>query len=215
MSLEIRTFPTATAASEALAALLAERLSAGGRAVLGGGNTPLQAYALWGKSDLLWNRVQLIASDERCLPPDDPGRNDNAIPGAIGPRKYTYHRFPAELGPEKAAEAMESIVAELVPFDVVVMGLGEDGHTASLFPGRDLGFDTLVIPVHNSPKPPPNRVSLTSKALSQTQLMVYLVTGVGKREALEKFLNGADIPPNHITAPEILILCDRAAHPED
>lgn len=214
MNPRVQVFPTAQAASQALAALLTERLSAGGRAVLSGGNTPLQAYALLGQSDLLWNRVQFIASDERCLPPDDPERNDKAIPAAIGPRKYTYHRFPAELGPEKAAEAMESVVGELVPFDIVVLGLGEDGHTASLFPGRNLEANTLVIPVHNSPKPPPDRVSLTPKALSQTQLMVYLVTGAGKREALQKFLNGADIPPNHIPAPEILILCDSAAHPE-
>lgn len=214
MNPQVQTFPTAQAASEALAALLTERLSAGGRAVLGGGNTPLAAYTLWGKSDILWNRVQLVASDERCLPPDDSERNDNAIPGAIGPRRYTYHRFLAERGAEAAAEAMEPVVGGLVPFDVVALGLGEDGHTASLFPGRDLAFDTLVIPVHNSPKPPPDRISLTPKALSQTQLMVYLVTGEGKREALQRFLNGADIPPNHIPAPEILILCDEAAHPE-
>ncbi|MER3484038.1 MAG: 6-phosphogluconolactonase [Meiothermus sp.] len=213
MNPKVRIFPTAQAASEALAALLTERLSAGGRAVLSGGNTPLQAYALWGKSDILWNRVQLIASDERCLPPDDAERNDNAIPAAIGPRRYTYHRFPAELGPERASEAMESVVADLVPFDLVVLGLGEDGHTASLFPGRELEQDTLVIPVHDSPKAPPERISLTAKALSQTQLIVYLVTGEGKREALQNFLNGADLPPNHISAPEILIFCDSAAHP--
>lgn len=214
MTPQVQTFPTATAASEALAALLAERLSAGGRAVLSGGNTPLAAYALWGKTDLLWNRVQLVASDERCLPPGNPERNDTAIPAAIGPRRYTYHPYKAELGPEAAAEAMETVVAELVPFDLVVLGLGEDGHTASLFPGRGLETEALVVPVHGAPKPPPERVSLSPKALSQTRLVVYLVTGAGKREALMRFLNGEAIPPNHISAPEILVLCDRAAHPE-
>ncbi|GEM87140.1 6-phosphogluconolactonase [Meiothermus granaticius] len=213
MNPTLQTFPTPQAASEALAALLAERLSAGGRAVLSGGNTPLAAYRLWGQRDILWNRVQLMASDERCLPADHPERNDNSIPAAIGPRRYTYHRFPAERGPEAAASAMEPVVAGLLPFDLVVLGLGEDGHTASLFPGQPLETSALVVPVHNAPKPPPERVSLSVRALSQTQLVVYFVTGEGKRGALKRFLGGENLPPQHIRAPEVWVLCDRAAYP--
>lgn len=214
MTYQIQRFSTADDASRALADLLAERLSAGGRAVLAGGTSALKAYALFGKADILWNRVQFIVSDERCVAPDSPDRNEKAIQEAIGRSKITFHTFPAELGPTEGAAQMESTVAELLPFDVVVLGLGEDAHTASLFPGHNLNFETLVAPVFDSPKPPPERVTLTPKALSSTQLLVYMVTGAGKLEALKRVLNGEDVPPNHIRALEVLILCDQAAYGE-
>ncbi|MDX2006558.1 MAG: 6-phosphogluconolactonase [Meiothermus sp.] len=214
MNYQIHRFPDAQAASEALAQLLSERLSAGGRAVLAGGGSALKAYALFGRADILWSRVQFIVSDERCVAPDHPDRNERAIREAIGRSKVTFHAFPAEMGAAAAAEGMEATMQGLIPFDVVVLGLGEDAHTASLFPGRDLGFQTLVAPVLDSPKPPPERVTLTPKALSSTQLVVYMVTGEGKREALQRVLSGEDVPPNHITAPEVLIFCDAAALPE-
>jgi len=213
MNLQPRPFPTSDQASQALANLLAQRLSAGGRAVLAGGTSALKAYKLFGQADLLWSRVQLMVSDERCVPMDSPLRNEKLIWEAIGRSKLTFHRFPAELGPEVAAQQMEAIVQDLIPFDVVVLGLGEDAHTASLFPGHRLDFETLVAPVFDSPKPPPQRVTLTPKALSSTQLVVFMVTGAGKREALRRFLNSEDVPPSHISAPEILILCDEAAYP--
>lgn len=215
MNYLIRPFPDPETVAHALAQLLAERLSAGGRAVLAGGTSALRAYALWGRANILWNRVQLVVSDERCVEPDHPERNERAILQALGRTQITFHRFPVELGATQAAEQMESTIAGLLPFDVVVLGLGEDAHTASLFPGRDLNFETLVAPVFEAPKPPPQRVTLTPRALSQTQLLVYIVTGTNKREALRKVLDGQNVPPNHIKAPEILILCDEAAYSQD
>ncbi|WP_027894089.1 6-phosphogluconolactonase [Calidithermus chliarophilus] len=215
MSYQIQRFSTPQAASEALARLLAERLSAGGRAVLGGGNTPLAAYQAFGRADILWNRVQLIASDERCLSAGHLERNDVQIAKAIGTTvlPYTLHSFQAELGPERSAEVSEGLVQSLLPFDVVTLGLGEDAHTASLWPHVDLGSERLVLPVHGAPKPPPERVSLSPKALSQTQLVVYLVTGASKREALARFLRGEEVPPSRIRAPEVLVFADEAAYP--
>jgi 6-phosphogluconolactonase len=179
--------------------------------VLAGGTSALRAYELFGRADILWSRVQLIVSDERCVEPGSPDRNEKAILQALGHSKFTFHRFTAELGPEAAAAQMEAVVQELVPFDVAVLGLGEDAHTASLFPDRDLNFETLVAPVFDAPKPPPKRVTLTPKALSQNQLLVYIATGAGKRQALRKVLRGEDVPPNHIPASEVWILCDEAA----
>lgn len=118
----LEVFDTPESAARAAARLLTERLSAGGRAVLAGGQTPLLAYALFGKADLLWHRLQLIPSDERCLPPEHPERNDRAIAAALGPQTYTLHRFPAELGPEEAARRMEQTVRELLPFDLALLG---------------------------------------------------------------------------------------------
>lgn len=209
---QLEVFESPEAAAQAAATLLAERLSAGGRAVLAGGRTPLLAYRLFGKADLLWYRLQLIPSDERCLPADHPERNDRAIAEALGPQTYTLHRFPAELGPEKAAEQMEETVRDLLPFDLALLGLGEDGHTASLFPGNPaLESPRLVVPVQDAPKAPPERVSLGLAALSQTRTALYLVTGSEKREALSKLLAGEDIPPNRVQADEIIVLADQAA----
>jgi len=212
---QLQVFDTYESVARAAADLLAERLSAGGRAVLAGGRTPRLAYALFGKADLLWHRLQLIPSDERCLPIEHPERNDRAIALALGTRGYTLHRFPAELGPEPAAEQMERAVRELLPFDLALLGLGEDGHTASLFPGNPaLESVRLVVPVHHAPKAPPERVSLGLYALSQARTVIYLVAGAEKQEALRRLLAGEDIPPNRVQAHEIIVLADRAARGE-
>lgn len=211
----LQVFDAYESVARAAADLLAERLSPGGPAVLAGGRTPLLAYALFGEADLPWHRLQLIPSDERCLPTGHPERNDRAIALALGARGYTLHRFPAELGPEPAAERMERVVRELLPFDLALLGLGEDGHTASLFPGSPaLESARLVVPVHRAPKPPPERVSLGLAALSQARTVIYLVAGAEKREALRRLLAREDIPPNRIQADEIIVLADRAARGE-
>jgi 6-phosphogluconolactonase len=168
------------------------------------------------QADLLWERLQLLPSDERCLPPDHPERNDRALREALGHHPYTLYSFPAERGPEAAAEATQALVAELLPFDVVLLGLGEDGHTASLFPQLPgIDSEALVVPVHQAPKPPPERVSLGRRALEATELVIFMVTGSEKQTALRKLLAGEDIPAARIQAPQVLILTDRAALPKE
>jgi 6-phosphogluconolactonase len=213
---EVQVYPTAEAASSHLAKLLEDRLRAGGRAVLAGGHTPLAAYRILSQADLLWERLQLLPSDERCLPPDHPERNDRALREALGHHPYTLYSFPAERGPEAAADATQALVAELLPFDVVLLGLGEDGHTASLFPQLPgIDSEALVVPVHQAPKPPPERVSLGRRALEATELVIFMVTGSEKQTALRKLLAGEDIPAARIQAPQVLILTDRAALPKE
>lgn len=201
------------AASRAAAGLLASRLREGGAAVLAGGNTPRRAYELVRDSPLPWQRIQLIASDERCLPVGHAERNDRMIGDAFGPLGYTLVSFPAEQGAEAAARAMEPRVAGLVPFKVALLGLGEDGHTASLFPGQDAvaASPDLVAPVHDSPKPPPDRVTLTLRALATADVIAFLVTGAGKRDALAALLAGGDVPSARVTGGEVRVLADRAA----
>lgn len=211
--LVLEEFDDHEAASSAAAGLLAARLEAGGAAVLAGGNTPRRAYELVRAKQLPWQRIQLIASDERCLPTGHDDRNDRMIGEAFGPLGYTLVSFPAEQGAEAAATAMEPRVAELVPFRVALLGLGEDGHTASLFPGQDAvaRSPSLVAPVHDSPKPPPDRVTLTLRALATAEVIAFLVTGAGKREPLARLLEGGDIPAAAVKAAEVRILADRAA----
>jgi len=211
--LVLEEFEDHEAASNAAAALLGKQLENGGAAVLAGGNTPRRAYELLRDKPLAWSRIQLLASDERCLPVGHADRNDRMIGEAFGPLGYTLLDFPAELGAEEAARAMEPRVKELLPFKVALLGLGEDGHTASLFPGQHAvaAAPTLVAPVHDSPKPPPDRVTLTLRALAMAEVIAFLVTGEGKQSALAALLEGGDVPAAMVRGGQVRVLADRAA----
>ena len=166
--------------------------------VLAGGGTPEKVYRLLVKSDADWANWFVYYGDERCLPVDHADRNslmatrvllqNVAIP--------TAHIFTmsAELGPELAAKEYKQIVAAALPFDMVLLGMGEDGHTASLFPGHVHHEDDLTHAVFNSPKPPPERVSMSAKALSDTNQLIFLITGTNKQDAVNEWRSGKDLP---------------------
>lgn len=177
-----------------------EALSARGRfrIVLAGGTTPLASYRLLARDGLQWAGWEVYFGDERCLPAGDPERNSQAAYEALlsvapVPKERVFS-IPAELGAETAADLYAERVRQAVPFDLVLLGMGEDGHTASLFPGHPLDEERLVIPVHHAPKPPPDRVSLTISALTACRRMLVIVTGASKREALAAWRNGDDLP---------------------
>jgi 6-phosphogluconolactonase len=86
------------------------------------------------------------------------------------------------------------VIAGVDSFDTVLLGMGEDGHTASLFPGHVNSSDETVHAVYNSPKPPPERVTLSAKTLSQTRQLLFLVTGEGKRDAVQQWRQGIILP---------------------
>lgn len=209
----LQVFDDHEAASRAVAELFAARLGRGGKAALAGGNTPRRAFELLGEHPIEWSRIELIASDERCLPIGHAERNDQMIRSMMGERGYTLRGFSAELGAEAAAAATEPVVERLVPFDLVLLGLGEDGHTASLFPGQSdvARAATLVAPVHHSPKPPPDRVTLTLKALASARTLVFFATGASKRWAIEQLLSGGDVPAAWVTGADVRVWTDRAA----
>ena len=188
------------------------------RIVLSGGTTPGQAYALLRQAESDWSGWEIYFGDERCLPPEDPRRNSRMARDlwldhvAIPPRNI--HIIPAELGPEAAARAYTPVVSEALPFAMVLLGLGEDGHTASLFPGHDHDPDELVHAIHQAPKPPPDRVSLSTRALSETAELLILVTGQGKREAVRRWQAGEPLPVAAITCRHgVDVLIDRSALP--
>jgi 6-phosphogluconolactonase len=103
--------------------------------------------------------------------------------------------MPAELGAKKAAQAYEEIVSGVV-FDVVMLGMGEDGHTASLFPGHshEAEASQLVQTEFDSPKPPAERVTLSAQCLGNSRYLFKIVTGAGKKEAVKQWLSGMDLP---------------------
>jgi 6-phosphogluconolactonase len=203
---------TPEAVAESAAAEIAAALSEGARTlVLAGGNTPKRTYELLTHADITWGRVTVLFGDERCVPPDHPDSNyrlaresllDKVSPGSV-------HRIAGELGPDEAAKLYSRIVAPLAPLDVVLLGAGEDGHTASLFPGHpELQLPGWAVGVRNAPKPPPDRVTLTLQTLQSARRVIILATGAGKADAVAKAKRG-EAPSGMIAGARWLI--DRAA----
>lgn len=186
------------------------------RILLAGGTTPLAVYRLLALEMMHWAGWEVYFGDERCLPPQDPERNSRAaheaLLSAVPIPGTQVFPVPAELGAEDAAAAYALTIARAVPFDLVLLGMGEDGHTASLFPGQAVDDTRLVVPVHDAPKPPPERVSLTVPALSSCRRMLVMVTGAGKRDALRAWRAGADLPIARAARQgRARVLVDRAA----
>jgi len=168
------------------------------RIVLAGGTTPEAVYRLLAAATTDWSRWQIYFGDERCLEADHPGRNSVMAARSWLDRvplpATNIHPIPAETGPEAAACSYRARVQEARPFHLVLLGMGEDGHTASLFPGQDHPESELVHPVHHAPKPPPDRVSLGFAALNDAEQVIILVTGANKQAAVEQWCSGAGLP---------------------
>ncbi len=186
------------------------------RIVLAGGRTPEAAYRLLVGADTDWSRWEIFFGDERCLPVDDAERNSRMAAQAwldhVAIDKTRIHPIPAERGAEAAAQAYAEQLQAAMPFDMVLLGMGEDGHTASLFPGQQHAAEEPVHAVHNAPKPPPDRVSLSRRALSDAREVLILVTGGGKRDAVRAWKSGGTLPVASIRGHAgVDVLIDRDA----
>jgi 6-phosphogluconolactonase len=173
--------------------------------VLAGGNTPRGVYEALRAENAGWQCWHVYFGDERCVARGDAERNDRmaaeALLDHVPVPPAQVHVIPAELGAEAGAAAYAQSVGRVELFDLVLLGLGEDGHTASLFPGHDPGAADdapAALPVHDAPKPPPDRVSLSAHRLSQAREVLFLVAGSGKREALLRWRALEDIPARSV-----------------
>ncbi|MBT8133582.1 MAG: 6-phosphogluconolactonase [Gammaproteobacteria bacterium] len=167
--------------------------------VLPGGTTPARCLELLANKPLPWAAIHWYPGDERCYPVGHAERNDTMIfdkllssqPGL----NKNFHPIPAELGPEQGAEDYAAILDATDGMDVVVLGMGEDGHTASLFPNNiALHYSNSAVPVYNSPKPPDERVSIGLNTLKNSAECIVVATGEGKRDALQKLRQGETLP---------------------
>ena len=203
---------TAEDVAEAAAAEIAEALRGGARSlVLAGGTTPTRCYELLTELDVEWGRVAVLFGDERCVPPDHPDSNYRMAKETLLDRVLpaTVYRIPAELGPDEGADEYAEVVANAAPLDFVLQGVGEDGHIGSLFPGHPaLHSDGLTVGIYDSPKPPPQRVTLTLEAFRDAGRVLILATGKGKAEAVALARRG-ESPSGMI--PNARWLIDRAA----
>ncbi|HEX5122828.1 MAG TPA: 6-phosphogluconolactonase [Rhodanobacteraceae bacterium] len=169
--------------------------------VLAGGNTPRALYRKLRDADTDWTRWHVYYGDERCVAADDPERNSvmatETLLDAVTIPREQCHAIPGELGPEAAARAYATTLQDVGTFDLVLLGLGEDGHTASLFAdANEHRVDSRgdVIAVSNAPKPPPGRVSLSAARLSDAHAVLFLVDGESKHDAVRRWREGDAIP---------------------
>lgn len=189
-------------AAARIALELTSALGARGRAslALAGGTTPKATYEALASLPLDWSNIDVFFGDERCVPPDHSDSNYRMAKAALFDRiaigSERVHRMQGELADrDAAARAYERELPAAI--DVVVLGIGEDAHTASLFPGAAaLGESArLVLPVIG-PKPPPERLTLTPPVLRAARLCLMLASGAGKAAAVKRAL----VDPIDITA---------------
>ncbi len=186
------------------------------RLVLAGGSTPERAYRLLAGSTADWTHWHIYYGDERCLPPEHDERNSYKAQRAwltqVPIPLHQQYPIPAEQGAKMAALMYAHTLSQALPFDLTLLGLGEDGHTASLFPGHRWESDALTQAVLNAPKAPPQRVSLSPTALGQSREIVFLVTGANKREAVQAWRAGAALPAAQVAAlAPTLVLLDQVS----
>jgi 6-phosphogluconolactonase len=209
---EFTVLASAEEVAEAAAADIGQAIRDGARTVvLTGGTTPKRCYEHLSELDLEWGRVSILFGDERCVPPLDPESNYRMAKESLLDRvnPATVYRIPAELGPDEGADLYAEVVAYAAPFDFVLLGVGEDGHVNSLFPGhKALKATGLTASIHDSPKPPPQRVTMTLEAIRDARSVLIIATGAGKADAVARARRG-ETPSGMITGARWLI--DRAA----
>lgn len=174
--------------------------------VLAGGTTPRGVYERLRTAPAHWARWHLYFGDERCAPRGDGARNSRMAALAwldhVPIPREQCHEIAAERGPVEAARRYNQVLADAGDFDLVLLGLGEDGHVASLFPGHPLGAEASApdaLAVFDSPKAPSHRVSLSAARFSRSRQTFFMVAGEEKRDAVTRWAAGEAIPAAWIT----------------
>jgi 6-phosphogluconolactonase len=199
---------------------------------LSGGTTPGLTYELLADRPDELAETQLWFADERCVGPEDEESNyrlarDTGLAGAaIADQRV--HRMEGELGPRQGSERYAALLSErlgasgpermLPTLDLVILGIGPDGHIASLFPGSPAlraGEDELCIAVEDSPKPPPERITLSLAVLRAARGCLLLATGAGKADAVDAMLGepSAHVPASLLRRERLAVILDDAAAP--
>jgi len=234
--------PTPAATAEAAAQLFADAVvkavaSRGvARVAISGGTTPKAMFALLADAaqpyvkQVPWDRLELFWVDERCVPPDDAESNyrmtKEALLSKVPLAAERVHRMEGELEPEVAAARYESEIrnafklegAETPTFDLVLLGMGDDGHTASLFPHTEaLNEMSRIVVANHVPQKETWRITLTWPVINQGREVAFLIEGAGKAQVLHDVLLGPYQPetyPSQIIRPasgRLLFLLDAAA----
>jgi 6-phosphogluconolactonase len=182
---------------------------------LSGGSTARACYKLVADAEVDWSSVDVFFGDERWVPVDDPDSNESmarqTLLDRVGPRDVHSMRNAGDTV-DRAADAYDGLLREYGPLDFVHLGLGPDGHTASLFPGSPVldEEDRLVVATGDDLHPHP-RLTVTFPVLNQSRLAVFTVAGEEKREAFQRVKSGDDVPGARVSAARVIWLVDEAA----
>ena len=205
-------------ASKAAADSIAEKITDSIRehnicnVALPGGNSPARCLEYLAGKSLDWDKIHWYLGDERCVPVGHNDRNDLMLEKHLWSKlvKSHTHTIPAELGAEAAAESYANDISSIECFDIVFLGMGEDGHTASLFPENEALEDSrTVVPVFHSPKPPSDRVSLSLSTIRNARCRIVLTGGTAKSDVIKRIKNNEEFPINRIG--DIVWYIDEAA----
>jgi 6-phosphogluconolactonase len=182
---------------------------------MSGGPTARRCYERLAEVEgLPWPRVEVFWSDERCVPPDDPDSNallgHQALLDHVGPLA-AVHPMSCDVG----APAYEALLQQAGSLDLVHLGLGPDGHTASLFAGSDAlvspGSALVALSSDPASRNPHPRITLTLAAINAAKIAVFTVAGTEKREALQRVRAGEGVPGALVASGRVIFLADPAA----
>jgi 6-phosphogluconolactonase len=200
---------------------------------LSGGTTPGRTYELLGATPDALAGVEVWFADERCVPPQDEESNYRLVAqtllesGAVPPERV--HRMRGEAGPDEGARLYAQELTRHIAgasggagvhtppvLDLIVLGIGPDGHVASLFPGAatlDAGADAVCLGVHDSPKPPPERITLSLAVLLAARECMLLATDTSKADAVAAMLGepSRHVPASLLRRERLTVLLDDAA----
>ena len=220
MDIELVVTQDAEAAARAAAVLLVEVAEAGGSVVLAGGSTPRRAYELAAATHSDWGGADVWFGDDRCVPADDPRSNQLLVRESLLEWlvvEPTVHAIATELSAAEAAEAYDAAL-QGEPLDLVLLGLGPDGHTASLFPGATTldVRDRLAAAAEPGLEPFVERVTLTIPALESGTHVVFLAVGDEKAAAVRRAFA---VEPSRLTPASLVrsrhgtttVILDKAA----
>lgn len=208
---EIRIVPHVPAAFAELVTVEAPRSIA-----LSGGDTARACYQLFATAaNVDWSGVEVYFGDERWVPVHDHESNEGmarlAFLDEVDPA-WIHSMHGAGATPEAAAAAYDALIATTPPIELVHLGLGPDGHTASLFPGSAaLGVDDRLVVVNGDDQHPHTRLTFTYPALARSRLVVFTVAGAGKRDAFARIRAGEDLPAARVEADRVIWLVDPEA----
>jgi 6-phosphogluconolactonase len=205
-AVELRVLESEEQAARATAELLVEAARAGKAIVLTGGTTPRRSYELAAELEPDWGRARLWWGDERCVPPEHEWSNYGMAKAALLDRLANapaeVHRIDGEVGPEEAAARYDRALRGAT-LELVLLGLGPDGHTASLYPNAPTldERERLAVPAEAELEPFVDRVTLTIPGLESSAEMVYLVAGESKADAVKRAF---ETPPSPATPASLI-----------
>ncbi|HEV7162283.1 MAG TPA: 6-phosphogluconolactonase [Solirubrobacteraceae bacterium] len=232
----LTTCPDAESVAERAAAQIVRQLARAreergvAHLALSGGTTPGRTYELLAREPEALEGVEVWFADERCVAPDDPESNYRlAAEALLGPASIPaarVHRMRGELGPDNGASSYAQELAAGLPasadglpvLDLIVLGIGPDGHVASLFPGAaslDAAAEAVCLGIVDSPKPPPERITLSLAVLRAARSCLLLATDASKADAVSAMLGqeSRHVPASLLRRGRLSVIVDDAAAP--